>query len=326
MQAYPGGSRPDVVGDRESPAPRRRRDRPLHRTQQRQGVRVGYGQHRDLHDGRRFLDRVTLGVGGGALERRQWIARIERHVLHRPALYPVLHPVGTVGIDIALEVAVVSRIGIEDGADGAVLRRDLGLDAAPRSPVAGDHDPVLHADAAALELLVIRRDAVVHIDQFPRDISVGRIGVESRKPVLLDCRRRVLIQGGLAQLRRVSGRFQHLQLPDARRGKEHMVLVQPGLETPGTEAVHQPVGGLAVVGRTGVDGLGDQVAHPLLEVVRVHVGVEAGLEVELLSRGAGAEAQHGGSFLAGRRRERQKHRKEADGEAAPWGRWNGHVI
>ena len=82
---------------------------PLHGRQDGLRVPVGDGEHRDLHDGRRLFPGHALGVLRGAHARRERIARVLGHVLHGAALHALFHAVGALGVDVALEVAVVAR-------------------------------------------------------------------------------------------------------------------------------------------------------------------------------------------------------------------------
>jgi len=60
--------------------------------------------------------------------RRQWIARIKRHVCNAAALRSIFRAPSARGKDIAFDKAVLMRIGIDQAANRAVLRRNLGLD------------------------------------------------------------------------------------------------------------------------------------------------------------------------------------------------------
>ena len=178
LQVDAGRAGADVVGERQRAAPgRRRRRRRRSALQQRLRIGVGDRQHRDLHQRRRFLERRPLGVLGGADAGRQRIARIHRQVHHRAALRRAIAAPAARGVDVALEEAVVARIRVDQAADRAVLGRDLRLDAAPRAAVAGDDDLALDVDAAALELLVVGRDAVVDVDELGGHVAVGRVDV-----------------------------------------------------------------------------------------------------------------------------------------------------
>ena len=289
-QPHRGRPRSDVVGQRQRPPPGRRRNRAFQRFQKRLGVAPRDRQHRDLHDRGRFLPVQPLGVGRGAGPRGQRIARVLGHVQHRAQLHAVLLPEGALRVGVALVVAVVARVRVEDRAHGPLLVGDLRLDPAPRSPVAGDHDLAADIDPPAFQILVVRRDAVVHVDQLGGHVSVGRVGVVRGKAVLLDLRGTVLRQHRLAKPGRVALGRQQLQLPHPRHGEQHVVALQLGLEAPRAELLDHPVRRLLVVGRSHVDRRGNDVLHPVPQVVGVQSCVVASFEFALGGRALGREA------------------------------------
>ena len=197
---------------------------------------------------------------------------------------------GALGVGVALEVPVIPWIGVDQRPNRAVLVRNLRLDSAPGPAVARDHDLPAHIDPPACQLLVVGRDPVVHVDQFAGHVAVGRIGVVRQQTVLLDPRRAVLGQGRLPQAGRVPRRRHHLQLPDPGRREENVVLLQLRFEPPRAEALHHPVRRLLVVRRTHVDRLGDDVLHPLTQVVFAQLRVETSLDLALGARALGREA------------------------------------
>ena len=130
---------------------------PAERRQQRLRVAVGNRHHRNLGEGGGILERQPFGILGRADSRRERIARIDRHIHDAAALHAVRIAAWPRGEHVALNVAVVARVGIDEAADGAVLGRDLGLDAAPGAAVARDHDRSLHRNAQPVERFVISR-------------------------------------------------------------------------------------------------------------------------------------------------------------------------
>ena len=114
-----------------------------------------------------------------------------------PRCTPVGRAPAAARIDVALRVAVVGGIRIDDAADRAVLVRELGLEPAPAAAVARDDDLALHVDAAPLELLVVIRHAVIDVDELAGDVAVGAVDVVGRQ---LPVRAR----GGIAGDRRLA--------------------------------------------------------------------------------------------------------------------------
>src|SRR5208283_5655908 len=93
-------------------------------------------------------------------------------------------------------------IGINQAADRAVLRRNLGLNAAPGMSVARNHDRTLHGYAELFQLLVILRDSVVHVNQRRGNISIPRERIERWQLLGLLIGSGILRQAGLFEFRR----------------------------------------------------------------------------------------------------------------------------
>ncbi len=87
---------------------------------------------------RRFASGGRADAGG---ERIAGAVRGEIH--HAAALHAVGRAHGAFGEYVIVGVAVVSRIGVNEAADGAVLGGDFGLDAAPGIAILGDDDRAL---------------------------------------------------------------------------------------------------------------------------------------------------------------------------------------
>ena len=121
--------------------------------------------------------RALLGGPAG----RERISGRAGEIEHAAALHAIGRAEGTAREDVAGEVTVVARIGIEDAADGAVFVRQRRLDAAPGDAVAHDHDLAFHVDALRAQVFVILRQAVVGIDERRGDIAGGGEGVVGRK-------------------------------------------------------------------------------------------------------------------------------------------------
>ena len=170
-------ARAEVIGDGQGAAPGVGNDISFERGQQRLRVGVGNRQHGNFGEGLGVFQVEALGIFRGADAGRERIARIDRHVHHAAALHAVARTPCAVGENVALRVAVIGGIGIDEASDGAVLGRDFGLDAAPGIAVARDHDGAFDRNAQAFELLVVIRDAVVDVDQRRGDVAVDRVGV-----------------------------------------------------------------------------------------------------------------------------------------------------
>ena len=124
-----------------------------------------------------ILELEPLGLFGRPHARSERIARIERSVQHTAPLHSLGRTHGPFGKEDLLTVAVIGRVGINDAANGAVLRGKLRLDASPRFSIAGNDDGSFDGDAVTSKLLVVGNQAVVHIDQRRGHVPVGRVGV-----------------------------------------------------------------------------------------------------------------------------------------------------
>src|ERR1035438_3407900 len=119
-------TRAEVVRDRESAAPGFGSDRSSEIREQRLRIPIRDRKHGELHDGLGLAEREAFRAGFGSPTRRQRVAGVERQVEYAAALDALGRAIRAVGIDVALEVAVVARIGIDDAADGAALMRNRG--------------------------------------------------------------------------------------------------------------------------------------------------------------------------------------------------------
>ncbi len=161
-----------VICDRQRAAPRFGRHRTIEGAKERKRVLIAYRQYRNALDRLCFADRQPARAGLRPPARRERIARMDRHVHDAAALHAVPRTHRSVRIYISHPVAVIARIGVENGADRAMLGGQLGLDAAPRTSVLGDHDLAFDADTEAVEHPVVVRDAVVDEDQLTGDVTV----------------------------------------------------------------------------------------------------------------------------------------------------------
>ena len=153
------------------------------------------------------------------------------HVHYRAALHALFGAVRPLRIDIALKVTVVTRVGIDETADGAMLVSDLGLDAAPARAIARDDELAFHVNAELRQLVVIAGQSIIRIDQLAGHVAVGRVSVVSRQLPLI-ARIRVFGDGGFFQLRRVSRRRDQFEQALFRRREEHVEFFEMSVEAP----------------------------------------------------------------------------------------------
>src|SRR2546426_208353 len=196
---------------------------------------------------------------------------------------------GPMRVYVALPVAVVPGIGVDEASHRPVLGRDLGLDAAPRAAVARDHDRALDGDPHALELLVVRGNAVVHVHEGPGDVAVRGIGVVGGELLVLLAGGGIAGDGRLLELGdEASGRHE-LDHPLARGGEQHVERLDLRLPSPLLELREQPLGVRLVVGRAHVVRPGREAAHVRAHAVGARDRLELRLPVALVPGRAGAE-------------------------------------
>ena len=297
----------EVVGDGQRAAPRGRRDGAAERPQQRERVGVGDGEDGNLRERRGVFAVEARGLSGRADAGRQGVAGEERHVGDRAALRAPLVAPRAFRVDVALKVAVVARVGVDEATDGPALGGDLRLDAAPRAAVARDDDLPLHVHAAPLQLLVVARHSVVDVDELAGHVAVDRVGVVGRQLLGGLPRGRVLRERRLREARgETLGRdqFQHA-LP--RRGEEHVValdldLVAPRAEEAGHELRVQPP-----LLRADVVRPRGEPPHPVAQVLLAQERVEARFE-RPLARGRGRVEALQRRRVGGRRGRRREQR------------------
>ena len=237
-----------MIRDGQRPTPRFRNHRPPQLFQQRMRIAIGNRHHWNFQNRRGLGARQPLCPRHRRPSGSQRIARINRHVHHAAALRPLRRPHRTVGINVALKIPVVARIGINQAPDSSVLLRQLRLDSSPAMPVPRNDDFALHVDAELFEHLVIFRHAVVHVDQLRRHIARRRIRVERWK-----LRRIVGIfvpgDGGLFQHGAIANRLRHLQGPRRRIRQQRVECFDMRVEPPFLEQPQRILGHRARPGR-----------------------------------------------------------------------------
>ena len=241
-----GRARADVVLEAQPALEVIRCDRATERAQQRLGLAVG-------DRGRRGV-REVLGLVGLQSRRarhrgpagRQRVARVLPQVLDRAALDGVGGAEGAVGVDRALDEAVVLRIGVDDHADGAVLLGEVRLDAAEVLAVADEHDLAVHVDAELVERGEVLGAAVVGVDDRRGHVARGRVGVVADHDVLgvLLPREAVVLDRGQRALRRRG----HRHLDAARLGEVDAVVRAADLQAVRAQHGHRLLEAAAVAG------------------------------------------------------------------------------
>ena len=271
----------DVIGDRQAAPEVLRRQRSPHSLQKRLGVGIGDGQGGDVQQRRRRLARQTFGVLGRADARRQRIARIDHHLLDRAALDPVGGAQRPLGVGIALAIAVISRIGIDQGPDGAMLFGQLRLQTAPALAIAGDDNLALDRNAQPFQRQIVFGHTVIDIDKIARDIAVALIGDIGRQGLVGLGRGGILRDGRFMQGGAEGLGTQELQLFRQGGGIEHLEGLDPGVETKLPILGQQELGIGVVVGRADIVGLRGQPFHPALHFVRRDRGVKTRFQLFL---------------------------------------------
>ena len=135
LEPDPRGPGSQVVGYRQAATPFLRNYRSAHRLEQGQSISIGYWQHRNLGNSRRFFAAKSIHISSRTDTGSEHIAWIGWHIHNRATLYAAIVLVGTFGIYIAWPIAVVSWVGIDESANCTHLSSELGLDATPGSPI-----------------------------------------------------------------------------------------------------------------------------------------------------------------------------------------------
>ena len=178
---------------------------------------------------------------------------------------------GPFWIDIALIKTVISWIGIDKTTDSPTFRRDLWLNATPRTAVSRDHYLSLDADAAAVEFLVVGGRSVVHVHERTANITVDGIGIVSRQLFLLLARSRVFFECRFVQLESKFLRCRHLDEAGLRRREQHLEFLDLRLEAKRLELVRNELCVFFIIGRSQIVRLGGETLHPVAQVVGVQI-------------------------------------------------------
>ena len=299
LQVDAGRTGAEAVGDRQGAAPRRRRDAAAHGREQRLGVAVGNRQRGNLRQRLGVRECEARRAGDRRLTRCERVAGVHRQVERTAALHAVLVAHRAIGEHLVHEVAVIARIGVDDAADGAVLRRDLRLRAAERPAVARNDDGALDRDAGSLEFLVVLGTAVVHVDQRTGDVAVDRVGVVGGQLLGLLTRGRINRHDRLFERRGEAGRRGQFEQAFLRCREQHVIGFELGVPAPLAEPRQHPLGIVLVVGRADVVRPRAEALHVLADGRGVGKGAQPlvprgrTLRGEVRGSGGGGD-EHGG--------------------------------
>ena len=281
---------PDVIRDGQAAPPLRWCDGTSDGGQEWLCIGIGNRQNGNLGEGLCLRDRQSLRILGRADAGRQRITRIYLHLHHAAALRAEARTPRPARIRVALYIAVVAGIRINEAPDCPVFGRDFGFDAAPGAEVARDHDCALDGNPHALESLVVGRHAVVHVHERSRHIAVDRIRVVRGELLILLRRRGITAYRRLAQAGDELRRGDELHDAFERRGEEHVECLDVGVETKALELAENPLGIVPVIGRAHVVGPRRQPSHVGAQRVGRRHGAELCLPLPLGIGGLGAEA------------------------------------
>jgi hypothetical protein len=150
-----------------------------------------------------------------------------------------------------------------------MLRGDFGLDAPPGVVIARDDDFSSDGNAHPVELLVVFRNAIVHVNERRRDIAIHGIRVIGRKllGLLRRCgilRDRRLLQPG----HELRSALEQLDGALARRREEHVELLDLRVQAEFPELGSNPFSVLFVVGRAYVVGMRGKALHIGAQILR----------------------------------------------------------
>ncbi len=299
------GAGADVIGDAEAAAPPFRSHPAGQRSKKWLRVGVGDRQHRNLGNRGSFFHFKTLGVFRGSNARRERIPWIERHVSDAAALDPIERAKRSGGKCFAADEPILMRVGVNQAANGAVLGRNFGLDAAPGVVVTRDDNLPLDGDTHALELLVVLGDPVVDVDERGSDVAVDRVSVIGGE--LLD----LLIGGGVLRKSgflepgdELRAAFDEFNDTFSGRWKENVKLLDVRVETEVLEFRGDPFGVVLVGGRAHVVRVRREFLHISAEIVRAGNGAEFLFPLAFGARRFGGVAEErlfvGGHMVADR--------------------------
>ena len=175
-----------MISERQRALPTVGHDTARHWLQDLRGITIRYWKRRNLEDGWRSLPGQPLSVRRSGNAGGQGIAGMDALILHRSTLHAGCGTPAAGGIDVALGVAIVGRIGIDQAADRSLLLSQQRLQSTPALAITGDDDLALHRHASARKCLIILAHAIIDVDHLAGDVAVALIGkVRRQRPLCI---------------------------------------------------------------------------------------------------------------------------------------------
>ncbi len=187
------------------------------------------------------------------------VAGILEEILDRAALHARLRPPGAEGVGVALEVAIVLRVRVDEHAGRAALLGEVHFDAAEVAAIAGDDDFAVQVVVLRVELLEVFEAAEVGVDHFTRHIARARGAVEGHHDagiVLAGVALHVLARGAGHQL--LACFIEGLDADDLGPVEQHAIGHDLGFETGGAELFGDVERGFVILGCGGHVRLGGE--------------------------------------------------------------------
>src|SRR5258708_3184367 len=262
-------------------------------------VAIRNGQHGNFGDDGRIFQLQALGIFFRGYAGSKRVAGVDGIVSHAAALHTVAWTEAALGKSFARRIAVAFGIGIDDAADGAVFRGNLGLDAAPGVSVAGDGDRAFDGNTEAFEALVIFGDAVIDVDERRDDVAILRVGVVGWQLLGLLAGGRIDGESGLFEFRAefhgaVGGgcalAIEKFKLAFFGRGEQDVVRFDLNVKAEFLEFCGKPVGVVLVVRRADVVRTGGEALHVRAHVLWTGNGAQLFFPLAFGARGFGGVA------------------------------------
>lgn len=160
----------------------------------RNSVRVGNGNRGNRGNG--VVSGRTGDTGLRGIARSSWVAGARAEELHTSTLNTAGvtgRAVGVLLVSILLgNGAIIARVSVDDGANGAKFLSTLDLQATEESAVLDDDNLASQVNASVNQILVVLERAVVGIDKRAGDVAAGRVPMEGWDAAVETSRRVVL--------------------------------------------------------------------------------------------------------------------------------------